>query len=146
MKASVPAAIVFIASAILVVAPASAQQPPPNSPVTRTDLLKQVLPSGEFRDVQAVVIELQPGAAAPKHRHDVAVLAYVLEGTVENQFDGGSLQTHKTGETWWESPGTVHNTARNASTLTRARLLVVYIGETGKAQTVRLEPPSRFDQ
>lgn len=144
MRASAPAALVFIVAALLVVSPASAQQPP-TSPVTRTDLLRQVLPSGEFRDVQAVVIELQPGAAAPRHRHDVAVLAYVLEGTVENQFDGGSLQTHKTGETWWESPGTVHNTARNASTVARARLLVVYIGETGKAQTVRLEPPSHLD-
>lgn len=31
-----------------------------------------------------------------------------------------------------------HDTARNASTIARARLLVVYIGEAGKAQTVRL--------
>jgi quercetin dioxygenase-like cupin family protein len=83
-----------------------------------------------------VVIELPPGAAAIRHRHDVAVLAYVLEGVVQNQFDGGTMLTHKEGESWWEAPGTVHDVARNASSTTRARLLVVYIGEDGKAATV----------
>lgn len=118
---------------------ALAQQGPPASPVTRTELLKQVLPAGNFRNVQAVVIELSPGASAPSHRHDVAVLAYVIEGVVENQFDGGALQTHKLGDSWWEAPGTVHNVARNVSKTERARLLVVYIGEDGKALTVPLK-------
>lgn len=117
----------------------SAQQPPGVSPVTRTELLKQVLPAGNFRNVQAVVIELLPAAAAPRHRHDVAVLAYVLEGTVENQFDGGAILTHKAGDSWWEAPGTVHDVARNASRTERARLLVVYIGEEGKTATVPLK-------
>jgi len=133
------AAVTFTIALVVFVPAASAQQQPSISPVTRTDLIRQALPPGEFRDVQAIVIELQPGAAAPKHRHDVAVLAYVLEGVVENQFDGGAIQVHKTGESWWEAPGTVHDTARNASASARARLLVVYIGEVGKAQTVRLK-------
>ena len=115
---------------------ALAQQGPPASPVKRTELLKQVLPAGNFRNVQAVVIELPPGAGAPTHRHDVAVLAYVIEGAVENQFDGGPVQAHKLGDSWWEAPGTVHNVARNASKTERARLLVVYIGEDGKAGSV----------
>jgi quercetin dioxygenase-like cupin family protein len=118
---------------------ASAQQPSTASPVTRTELLKQVLPAGDFRNVQALVIELAPGAGAPSHRHDVAVLAYVTEGVVENQFDGGPLHTHKLGDSWWEAPGTVHNVARNASMTERARLLVVYIGEDGKAASVPLK-------
>ena len=115
---------------------ATAQQQPGASPVTRTDLLKRALPPGNFRDVQASVIELGPDALAPRHRHDVAVLAYVLEGTVENQFDGGATQAHKAGDSWWEAPGTIHDIARNASKTARARLLVVYIGEEGKAATV----------
>jgi len=120
-------------------ASAGAQQQPAASPVTRTDLLKRVLPPGNFRDVQASVIELAPDATAPRHRHDVAVLAYVLEGTVENQFDGGAIQIHKAGDSWWEDPGTIHDTARNASKTARARLLVVYIGEEGKAATVPIK-------
>jgi len=116
----------------------SAQQPPSASPVSRTELLKQVLPPGNFRNVQAVMIELGPTAGAPRHRHDVAVLAYVLEGIVENQFDGGAILTHKPGDCWWEAPGTVHDVARNARKTERARLLVVYIGEEGKPATVPL--------
>ena len=115
--------------------PASAQQPGP-APVTRTPLLARTLPPGNFHDVQAAVVELAPGASASRHRHDVAVLAYVLEGTVENQFDGGATMTHKAGDTWWEAPGTVHDLARNTSKSERARLLIVYIGEEGKAATV----------
>lgn len=119
-------------------ASASAQETPSSNTVSRTDLLKRVLPSGDFREVEAVMIDLPPGAAAPKHRHDVAVVAYVIEGTVENQFDGGAVQIHKMGDSWWESPGTVHDTARNASDTAKARLLIVYIGEIGKPQTVRV--------
>jgi quercetin dioxygenase-like cupin family protein len=131
---------VFLSGALTlsVAPPTSAQQPPSASPVSRTELLKQVLPTGNFRNVQAAIIELEPAAAAPRHRHDVAVLAYVLEGIVENQFDGGAILTHKLGDSWWESPGTVHSVARNASKTERARLLVIYIGEEGKKATVPL--------
>jgi quercetin dioxygenase-like cupin family protein len=131
---------VFLSSVLtLGVAPLAGAQPPPGaSAVARTELLKQVLPPGNFRTVQAAVIELGPAAAAPRHRHDVAVLAYVLEGIVENQFDGGATLAHKAGESWWEAPGTVHDVARNPSKTDRARLLIVYIGEEGKTATVPL--------
>ena len=119
--------------------PRLAQQQTGPGSVTRTDLFKRTLPPGNFRQVQAAVIELKPGASAPRHRHDVAVLAYVVEGAVENQFDGGATHVHKTGESWWEAPGTVHDVARNPSTTARARLLVVYIAEEGKAATVPLQ-------
>jgi quercetin dioxygenase-like cupin family protein len=139
MKASTSAVLLLAVAAFATASNASAQQQSAAMPVTRTDLLKRVLPDGDFREIEAIVIDLAPGAAAPRHRHDVAVVAYVLEGTVENQFDGGALQTHKTGDSWWEAPGTVHDTARNASPTARARLLVVYIGEVGKPQTVRFK-------
>jgi quercetin dioxygenase-like cupin family protein len=129
--------VVALADARLV----RAQQPAPLPPISRIDLLKQSLPSGDFRTVQAVIVELQPGASAAIHRHDVAVLAYVLEGEVENRFNGGAAQTHRTGDSWWEAPGTVHDVARNLSSTARARLLIVYIAEDGKANTVPLTPP-----
>lgn len=137
MKAPTPALLLLVAAAFATASNASAQQQSASASVTRTDLLKRTLPPGDFRDVEAVIIDLPPGAAAPRHRHDVAVMAYVLEGAVENQFDGGAVQIHRSGDSWWEAPGTVHDTARNASTTVRARLLVVYIGEVGKPQTVR---------
>ena len=107
--------------------------------ITVTDVMKQVLPAGDFRNVEASIVELAPGAAAALHRHDVALLAYVLEGTIENRFNGGAALTHRTGESWWEAPGTVHDVARNPSTTARTRFLVVYIGEEGKPRSVRLD-------
>lgn len=118
-----------------------AQQAPATPGITRVNLLKRPLPAGDFRHVEALTLELAPGAAAPRHRHDVAVVAYVLEGEVENQFDGGPSMRHRAGESWWEAPGTVHRVARNASATARARLLIVYVAEDGKANTVRLEEP-----
>ena len=118
---------------------ASAQQPAAPTGITRTELLRQVLPPGDFRNVQAAVIELAPGARAQLHRHDVAVLVYVLEGEMENAFDGGAVRVSRAGESWWEAPGTVHNVARNASPTVKTRFLVVYIGEQGKANTVPLD-------
>ena len=56
----------------------------PTAQITRTDLIKRQLPAGAFRNVEAVIVDLAPGAVATRHRHDVAVLAYVLEGETEN--------------------------------------------------------------
>jgi quercetin dioxygenase-like cupin family protein len=128
---------VVMAASVVPMSLAFAQQSPAGA-VTRTDLLRDSLPTGNFRDLRVATIELAPGAAAPRHRHDVAVVAYVLEGAVENQFDGGVVQVHRTGEAWWERPGTSHDVARNASASLPARLLLVYIGEPGKSATVPL--------
>ena len=134
------------AMALIMPDDALAQSPVAPAGITRTDLMRQLLPPGEFRNVQAAVIELAPGAGAPPHRHDVAVLVYVLEGETENRFDGGAPRVYRAGESWWEAPGTVHDVARNPSATTRARILVVYIGEEGKANTVPVgsaRPPAR---
>ena len=128
---------VVMAASVIPTASVFAQQSPAPA-VTRTDLLRDSLPAGNFRDLRVATIELAPGAAAPRHRHDVAVVAYVLEGSVENQFDSGAVQVHHAGEVWWERPGTSHDVARNASAAARARLLLVYIGEPGKSATVPL--------
>ena len=125
----------FFAILLVVLIDARAAQQPP-AQVSRTDLLKQVLPPGDYKNVQVSVVEIAPGGAAQTHRHDVAVVAYVIEGEVENQFDAGSPQVHRVGESWWEAPGTVHRVARNTSTTARARLLVVYIGEEGRPLSV----------
>lgn len=128
------AALLCVSSSAL-----AAQQPPAQTGITRTDLLKQALPPGDFRTVEAVVVELAPGATAAMHRHDVAVLAYVIEGTIENRFNGGATVQHTAGQSWWEAPGTVHNVARNPSTTQRTKFLVVYVAEAGKANTVRVD-------
>lgn len=129
--------LAVMAASVILTSLVFAQRSPAGA-VTRTDLIRDSLPAGDYRDLRVASIEIAPGAAAPRHRHDVAVVAYVLEGSVENQFDGGALQVHRAGDAWWERPGTTHDVARNASASARARLLLVYIGEPGKSATVPL--------
>ncbi|HKM52627.1 MAG TPA: cupin domain-containing protein, partial [Isosphaeraceae bacterium] len=78
----------------------------------RTEVLSQALPKGDFRKVAAVTVEYAAGGESPKHRHDVAVFAYVLQGSVESQLEGEKLKVFKQGEMWYEPPGTVHVVAR----------------------------------
>lgn len=115
---------------------ATGQQPATPPGILRAAVMKRQLPVGDFRTVEVVVLDLAPAAGAPIHRHDVAVVAYVLAGEVENRFNGGPPERHVEGQSWWEAPGTVHNVARNVSATARARLLIVYVAESGKANTV----------
>jgi quercetin dioxygenase-like cupin family protein len=109
--------------------------PKDSDALKRTEVLSQELPKADFRKSSMVTIDFAPGAEAVKHRHNVAVFGYVLEGAVENQFEGQKLKAYKQGEAWYEPPGTVHVIARNASKTERAKLLVFYLGEEGKAPT-----------
>ncbi len=98
-------------------------------------IFEQMLPQGDFRQVNVITVSYGPGGASPKHRHDVAVFAYVLEGVVESQLQGQELKTYKQGEMWYEPPGTIHVISRNASQAKPARLLVFLVQEEGKAAT-----------
>ena len=97
--------------------------------ITRTDLLKKPL-SVPNREVVQVRVEFAPGAFAARHRHPGEEVAYVLEGTLEYQFDGGTPTTLKAGEALFIPAGTVHS-ARNVGS-GRAAELATYVVEPGK--------------
>ncbi len=137
-------AIGFVGGAVCSLALVRAyDNPQPAKPdagsMKRTEVLSQELPRAEFRKLSAATIDFAPGAAATKHRHDVAVLGYVLQGSVESQLEGEKLKTFKQGDAWYEPPGTIHEIARNGSKIEPARILVVYIGEEGKAATTPIK-------
>ena len=69
-------------------------------------------------------VHYAPGQASAPHYHPGSVFAYVLEGEVVSQLDGGALVTYKAGDSWYEAPRTPHNTSRNASATKPATLLV----------------------
>lgn len=58
-------------------------------------MFKQTLPNLDYRKVEVITVEYAPGASSPKHGHDVAVFAYVLEGSVQSQLEGEELKTFK---------------------------------------------------
>jgi quercetin dioxygenase-like cupin family protein len=83
----------------------------------------------------AIVVALAPGAKSASHRHAGIVFAYVLEGPVRSQLNGGDVIEYSAGQSWVEPPGTVHTHKENPSQTVPARLLAVFIAPTGAQLT-----------
>jgi quercetin dioxygenase-like cupin family protein len=115
--------------------PAQAQAPTATSAApseTLTPLLQQALPDVADKTFTSAIVEFPPGARATPHRHGSAlVYAYVLEGTVRSQLDDKPVTTYRQGENWIEQPGAHHVLTENTSPTDPAKLLVVFVANTG---------------
>lgn len=95
-------------------------------------LLQQALPNVKGKTFTSMVVDFPPSARAMPHRHGKAfVYAYVLEGTVRSKLAGKPVSTYRQGENWVERPGAHHVLTENTSRTERAKLLVVYVSNTG---------------
>ena len=56
--------------------------------VRRAEVFSHPLPKAAYRNVSVITVEYPPGTESPKHGHDVAVFAHVLQGAVESQHSG----------------------------------------------------------
>ena len=122
--------------ACLIVGPASAESLKP--------LLQQVLSNVAGKSFTAVEVDFAPGSKAAPHRHGQAfVYAYVLEGSVRSQLGGEPARTYRTGQGWFEPPGADHLLTQNLSPTKRARLLVVFVSNTG--DPLKTAEPSKED-
>ncbi|RKN36268.1 cupin domain-containing protein [Micromonospora musae] len=105
-------------------------------------LLQQALPGVEGKTFTSAVVELPPNASAAPHRHgDAFVYAYVLEGTVRSKLDDEPVTTYQQGENWFERPGAHHVLTENASRTEPAKLLVVFVSDTGDKLKVEDSKP-----
>lgn len=82
------------------------------------------------REAIQVRVDFAPGAAFGMHTHPGEEIAYVLEGTLEYQFDGKPPVTLKAGESLFIPAGTPH-AARNAGGV-KASELATYIVDKNK--------------
>ncbi|MER6455990.1 cupin domain-containing protein [Streptomyces sp900105245] len=99
---------------------------------TFTPLLQQALPNVKGKTFTSAIVAFPPNASALSHRHGQAfVYAYVLEGTVRSQLDGKPVTTYHQGENWVEQPGAHHVLTENTSRTRPAKLLVVFVSDTG---------------
>jgi quercetin dioxygenase-like cupin family protein len=106
-----------------------AQQPPA---VKRNVVFKQDMTIPDREAVMALV-EIPVGAQEGKHTHFAEVFAFVLEGTISLENEGGPNMTLKAGDVFHILPGKVHN-AMNTGTVT-AKLAAVFVAEKGKPLT-----------
>jgi quercetin dioxygenase-like cupin family protein len=95
----------------------------------RTDLQQHDL-SIPGREVVQARVDIDPGKAAPKHRHPGEEIVYVLEGQMQYQLEGKPSVTLKAGDVLFIPAGVPH-TAKNVGTDNAAEL-ATYVVEKGK--------------
>jgi quercetin dioxygenase-like cupin family protein len=119
----------LIVSAALALNVTQAQQ----SGIKRTDAARSDL-SVPGREVIQVRVDFADGVAFPRHSHPGEEIAYVLQGSLEYQFEGKPPVTLNTGDALFIPAGTIH-TAKNVGSGGAAEL-ATYIVEKGKPLVV----------
>ncbi|HEX2825989.1 MAG TPA: cupin domain-containing protein [Burkholderiales bacterium] len=107
--------------------------------VSVTPNFSHVIPNIPGKSLTAVVVDYAPGGASAPHEHakSAFIYAYVVSGAIESQVNDGPKRVYRAGESFFEEPGALHRVSRNASKTKPAKLLAVFVVDTGdKALTV----------
>ena len=85
------------------------------------------------KSLVAVEVSYPPGGASAPHRHSDSafVYAYVVSGQMASQVESQPEHIYRAGECWYETPGAHHLISRNASKTEPAKLLAVFVADTG---------------
>jgi quercetin dioxygenase-like cupin family protein len=111
----------------------AAQAPQPaRGPVFRQDLPDLTM---EGWEVTVSYVDLAPGRVGSAHRHPGFVLVYVLNGEVVTKISGQEQRTYRTGEMFFEPPGSTHEVSSNASETQPARLLAMIFAKKNSPLT-----------
>ena len=99
---------------------------------------QHTLPDSPGKSLTAVRVDYPPGAKSEPHHHGQSafIYAYVLSGAVRSQVDDGPAKVYGAGESWIEAPGAYHKVSENASETESARLLAIFVANTGDVFTV----------
>src|SRR3954451_1400942 len=101
-----------------------------------TEVMTQAL-TDVAREMRISVTERDPGNGSAPHRHPGHhTFGYVLEGTYEVKIDDGPVRQLKSGESFYEPPGSLHAVSRNPSSDKVVKYLVIQVGDPTKPRTV----------
>jgi len=123
------------AVAALSVIPASAQHAEHAGGDAKVTLVyDHVLPNVPGKSMKGVLVEYAPGGSSPAHIHPKSAFIYatVLEGAIKSQVNDGPVKVYHAGENFSENPGDRHGVSANASMTEPARLLAVFVVDTGE--------------
>ena len=112
-----------------------AQTAEKSSGVKEIPVTWQALADYPGHSLTAVEVDLAPGAKGARHHHAGIVFAYVLEGTVRSQLNGGQVIEYRAGQYWVEPLGAENTLTQNPSRSMPARLLDVFVAPTGAKLT-----------
>ena len=98
-----------------------------------TPAFRQAIPNITGKSLISVVVDYAPGAASRPHLHakSAFIYAYVVSGAIESRIDDGPVQVLHAGESFYEPPGARHVVSRNASKSEPAKLIAVFVLDTG---------------
>jgi len=121
----------YAAFAIVSAAPAAAQVGQKVTPH-----FEQTISNIPGKSLIAVVVDYAPGGASPSHTHakSAFIFAYVLSGEIESQVNDGPSRVFRAGESFYETPGSLHAVSRNASKTEPAKLLAVFVVDSDDKQ------------
>ena len=97
-----------------------------------TPQFEQTIPNIPGKSLIAAVVDYTPGGASHSHIHakSAFIFAYVLSGEIESQVNDGPRKVFRAGESFYETPGSIHAVSRNASQTEPAKLLAVFVVDT----------------
>jgi quercetin dioxygenase-like cupin family protein len=96
------------------------------------------LPNITMEDWEVTVsyVDYPPGRIGQVHHHAGFVLAYVLQGAITTKISGQEERTYRTGEMFFEPPGSTHEVSSNASSAEPAKLLAMIFAKKGVQLTM----------
>jgi quercetin dioxygenase-like cupin family protein len=96
-------------------------------------VFKHDLPNLTMDDWEVTVsyVDYAPGRVGQTHHHAGFVLAYVLQGAIVTKISGQEERTYRTGEMFFEPPGSTHEVSNNASATEPAKLLAMIFAKKG---------------
>ena len=103
-----------------------------------TAIFERELPNVPGKSLLAVEVVYPPGGASAPHRHpgSAFIYAYVVSGEIVSAINDERPRVYRAGESFYEAPGAHHRVSRNASSTRPAKLLAVFVKDSGKAPLV----------
>ncbi|MDJ1638570.1 cupin domain-containing protein [Rhizobium rhizogenes] len=94
------------------------------------------LPNVAGKSMKGVLVEYGPGGFSSAHTHPNSAFIYatVLEGAIRSQVNDGPVKVYKAGESFSEMPGDRHGVSENASKTKPAKLLAVFVVDSGQKE------------
>jgi quercetin dioxygenase-like cupin family protein len=97
-----------------------------------------VYPDGPVNITTAIVI-IPPGGTTGWHSHEVPLFAHILEGELTVDYGDKGTKIYRAGDSVFEAVNWPHNGTNTGDV--PMRLLAVYMGGGGKANTVTVSAP-----
>jgi quercetin dioxygenase-like cupin family protein len=101
-------------------------------------IFERELPNVPGKSLLAVEVVYPPGGGSAPHRHPASsfIYAYIVSGAVVSAVDEERPRVFRAGESFYEAQGAHHRISRNASRTRPAKLLAVFIKDSGKGRLV----------